>query len=136
MICGPNISCDPSWGRGELVSSKVGDAKVWLYDNGSFDCTLELHVKRRGQERFEYVIDKSTYSTLRLIKYQGRIMAANDKYIFAAYDPASDRIVGYHDLPFTIWEGQGEVLGSYKFTDAAPEMRRDFPQRTESELTN
>lgn len=112
---------------------RSGDSDIWLVDSGSVDLTLQLHVRRAGRTRYDYVIDKSGYSTLRLIKYRGRILAANGKYIFAAYDLASDQIVHYRDLPFTIWEGQGEVMDSYQWSNKPAHMRQDFPERREGD---
>ena len=128
-IAASGISCDPGGGRGELVRGEISGSQVWLTDNGSFDLDLQLHVKRAGQTRSEYVIDKSGYSTLRLIKHKGRILVAAGDYIFAAYDPASDQIIRYRDLPVTIWNGQGEVIASYKWSDGPARMRHDFPER-------
>ena len=121
------ISCDRTSDRGELVSWRDGDTRIWLVDDGSFDLTLQLHVERAGRRRFEYVIDKSTYSTLRLIKYRGQLLAVNDRFIFAAYDTASDSIIRYDALPFTIWEGQGEIVSSHRWSDGPASMRAGFP---------
>ena len=117
-----------SFGRGTLAEAKINHGKVWLYDEGSFDLTLKLYVSRDGVTRSRYVIDKSEYGTLRLIRHEGDVLAAADEFIFAAYDTELDAIITYHDLPFTIWEGQGEVVDSYKWSDAAV-MRRGFPER-------
>ena len=131
IVAGSVVSCDPLSGRGELVRCSIGGSRVWLTDDGSFDLTLQLHVSRAGRTRSEYVIDKSDYSTLRLIRHKDRVLVANGDYIFAAYDPASDRIIRYRDLPFTIWEGQGEVLDSYQWSDGPARMRDGFPERRE-----
>ena len=102
-------------GRGVLLKTDEGPATLWLFDIGGMDSTLELHVDGNARHRSEYVIDKSTYSTLRFIRYNGRVLVANGEFIFAAYDPAADAVIGYDDLPFKIWEGQGEVLASYVY---------------------
>jgi hypothetical protein len=115
-------------GHGVVLDVREGQARVWLVDNGSFDATLELHVERGGQHQRQYVIDKSTYSTLRLIRYGGRILVANGEFIFAAYDPASDHIIQFDQLPFTVWEGQGQVLDSYDFGNERASMRFGFRQ--------
>jgi hypothetical protein len=72
------------------------------------------------------VIDKSTYSTLRLIRYAGHILVANGEFIFAAYDAPADRIIRTDQLPFTVWEGQGDVLDTYRFADGPASMRPEF----------
>src|SRR5262245_24071058 len=92
VVAGSSISCDPGGGRGELVRGEIAGTKIWLTDDGSFDLTLQLHVKRAGQTRAEYVIDKSEYSTLRLIKRNDQVLVANGGYLFAAYDQTSDQI--------------------------------------------
>jgi hypothetical protein len=130
-IAAASVSCDAVVSRGELVRGDVGGSQIMLTDNGSFDLTLERHVNRAGQTRSEYVIDKSRYSTLRLIKHEDRVLVANGDYIFAAYDPASDQIIHYRDLAVTIWDGRGEVIDSYKWSDGPAHMRSDFPERRE-----
>jgi hypothetical protein len=92
-------------------------------------------VDNAGTRRFDYVIDKSSYGTLRLVRDRGRILVTADRFIFAAYDPATDMIIRYNDLPFTIWDGRGEVLDARRFADGAAHMRQDFPHRTEGKTT-
>ena len=122
------LTFDPFRGRGVLLDVADGPARVWLLDNGSFDMTLELHVVRRGQHQRAYVIDKSNYSTLRFIRFDGNILVANGDFVFAAYDASADRIVSYDQLPFTVWEGQGEVVDSYQFSNDPASMRPGFPR--------
>jgi hypothetical protein len=128
-VAGSGVSCDQGDGRGELVRGDIGDTRIWLTDDGSFDLALRLHVERAGRTRSEYVIDKSEYSTLRLVRHEDRVLVANGDYVFAAYDPACDRIIHYDDLPVTIWDGRGEVIDSYKWSDGPARMRSDFPAR-------
>jgi hypothetical protein len=118
----------PFAGRGVLLKIDEGPATLWLSDTGDFDSTLELHVERAARHRMAYAIDKSTYSTLRFVRYAGRILIANGEYVFAAYDPAADAILGPADLPFTIREGQGQVIASYAYGDQPAIMWHTFPR--------
>jgi len=106
--------------------------KVWLLDDHSFDNTLQLHVERNGRRQMGYVIDKSSYGTLRFALYGKRLLALNDSYIFAAYDLESNQILYYWQLPFTIYEGQGEIVASHREPEGAV-MRSGFPRTRESE---
>lgn len=122
------FALNPFRGRGVLLEMTEGPARIWLADRGSFDVTLELHVDGPAGHRSVYAIDKSTYSTLRFVRHGGRVLVANGPFVFAAYDPATDRIIGYNELPFTVWEGQGEVVDSYRFSSDPPSMRAGFPE--------
>ena len=61
----------------------------------------------------------------------GQLLVANDNYIFAAYNPRTDAVTHYYNLPFTIWEGQGKIVDSYRFSDKKAWMRKDFPHKHE-----
>jgi hypothetical protein len=107
-------------------------AEIWLQDPWSFDLTLELHVRRNGTHRKEYVIDKSEYGRLSFVLYGDRLLVLNNQYIFAAYDIPTDCVIHYDDLPFTLYEGQGKVVDSTRIGDRAS-MRSGFPLKRESD---
>jgi len=123
LLCG----CSDDTGRGVLLTWKDGAKHVTLEDHGSFDMSLELHDRTGGRDHTNYVIDKSAYGTLRFIWYQDALWAANDQFLFARYDPKTETVTTYNELPFTLWEGQGKVLSKYSMSPGPASMRRDFP---------
>jgi hypothetical protein len=113
LILGALFLGAPTFGRGTLLSCREGDAYLRLTDPGGVDMTLTLTVKRSGETQSAYVIDKSTYGTLRFVRDGGRVLVTNDGFIFAAYEPATGRIVPYDELEVTVWNGRGEVLDTH-----------------------
>ncbi|MCY2930194.1 MAG: hypothetical protein NTV86_12000 [Planctomycetota bacterium] len=96
------------------------------------DITLVLGVTRDGRRREELVLEKSGLGTLSFVLYNDRLLVLNDKYVFAAYDLAADRIVQTAGLPFTLYQGQGRRVCAASAGEVA-RMPSDFPLKADPE---
>lgn len=112
-------------------ADSTSGTKLWLEDNGSFDSAILLHVKRNGMEQRSYIIDKSQYGTWGFARDHDQFLVVNDEFIVAAYDMPSEKIIHYRELPFTIREGQGEIVALKKSARRAA-LRQDFPRKWQS----
>lgn len=123
------------FGRGKLLSTTIDGTTLSLHDTGSFDLALFLHIDRRNSHEISEIIDKSTYGTLRFVRYKDNILVANDQFIFASYNTVTHELLNYNQLPFTVWTNQGKVLDSYTFGSDPAAMRPNFPLLLEQAST-
>ena len=93
---------------------------------------LGMCVIAAGRKIERQLAENISMRTVRLVRYKNWLLVANGKYVLGGYNLITGVLYGqgqWNKLPFTIYKGQGRVVGSMTVQVGPADKPAGFPEK-------